>query len=167
MDGYKRWIVLGCLLVVAGYFLPWLPATTGPATGFDYLATSLTILQTLSTDISVDNLPLALAAALILLPGLGAVLSFLYCMIKPLNRNGGIGTLLFLLPALSLAAAHGLAFTGLQLPGFETVTRLFNTLPSIYQHLTEATGIACIVLGAALMFLARLARGPAKRSALR
>ncbi|MGE4554185.1 MAG: hypothetical protein AB7D57_13825, partial [Desulfovibrionaceae bacterium] len=95
------------------------------------------------------------------LPMLGAGLSLLYCLFKPGGRNGGVATLLFVLPVLSALACCLLLwrFQGDPRPGAQMATTLASATWAGLFDPSVSGGLWLSDLGALLMLFARLGRG--------
>lgn len=159
MDGYKKSIFTGSLMLIAGYFLPWHSGLAGTATGLDALLVGLDAVRTMHTLGQYEYESLAGFAALAL-PAAGALLSMLYCLARPAGGNGSFGSLLFLLPLLSLAisgayltaAHHGLA------PGGAITSPFAGSVLDSAMDLGSTGGLWLVALGALLMGLGRVSR---------
>ncbi|MDD4732956.1 MAG: hypothetical protein PHX58_13595 [Desulfovibrio sp.] len=168
MDGYKKLIVFGCLLLGAGYFLPWFVDADQTVNGVDMLYDVVEVVRPMQQNGSYDPYLIIMLAPMCI-PAICAVLSFLYCMIKPLNRNGFLGSLFFVLPLLLLALAHGFFHAGGQ-PGLGAEPLLNPLLQGVsqdYLDLAATGGLWLVHLGALLMFLGRLVRGNGRKPSLR
>ncbi|WP_022662113.1 hypothetical protein [Paucidesulfovibrio longus] len=166
MDGYKKIIVFGCLLLAGGYFLPWTLAQGEPQTGFSLVAEGFSTLRPMY-EAGIYDQSYVLDFAALALPGLAAILAFLYCMVKPLNRNGSLATLVFLLPALTLAAVHGYLFAAEGSASHPLLRELYGSLHTMVFDLRQTGGLWLVHFGALLMFLGRATRRPAQRGGLR
>lgn len=168
MDGYKKIIVFGCLVLAGGYFLPWALFDGTTLVGYDLVSEGVAKLRPMY-DAGLYDQSYVLTFAAYALPGLGAVLAFLYCMVKPLNGNGSLATLIFLLPLLTLLAVHGFLFA---LPGahpgaLQRMQSIFGIMDNAIFDLRQTGGLWLVHLGALFMFLGRMARGAAPRGGLR
>ena len=169
MDGYKKPIVIGAILLAAGYYLPW--SALGPAkvTGAALLARCWDYLSWLigMRPFELDRVDFSLLAFLLTvsLPMLGAGLSLLYCLFKPGGRNGAVATLFFVLPVLSILACCLLLwhFTGDERPGAQMATSLAGATRAGLFDPTVAGGLWLSDLGALLMLFGRLGRGKPRK----
>lgn len=119
-------------------------------------------------DAGVYDRTFLISFAAIALPALGAILSFLYCMVKPLNRNGLLASFVFLLPAFTLLAVHGHLFSGGDVASpLVGLSGLLRPIQGLEFDLSATGGLWLMHLGALLMLLGRLSRRPPRRSGLR
>jgi hypothetical protein len=166
VDGYKKIIVFGCLLLAGGYFLPWTLFQGETRTGFELVAEGIARLKPMY-EAGIYDQSYVFDFAALALPGLAAILAFLYCMVKPLNRNGSLATLIFLLPALTLAAVHGYLFAAEGNAYPTSLRELYGALHTTVFDLRQTGGLWLVHVGAFLMFLGRATRRPAQRGGLR
>lgn len=166
VDGYKKIIFLGCLVLGGGYFLPWCLGEGVSLTGYALVENGVTTLRPMyAAGIYDQNFVLGFSA--IALPAVGALLSFLYCMVKPLNRNGALATFIFLLPALTLSAIQGFVYVGGSSSAHFMLDQIFNFSHNAVLDLQQTGGLWMIHLGAAMMLLGRAARSSEPRRGLR
>lgn len=169
MDAYKKFILIGAAALGAGYFLPWMADGGQSVTGWDMLKVGYEYLRYLMNlepfDWGQVDITQCLFYAAITLPALGACLSLLFCLVKPSGGNGGIGTVLFLLPALVVAAVYGFVFLtkGQASMAGQIAQTIYTSVSVSAFDLTKTGGLWLVHLGALLMLLARLARGGAQR----
>ena len=169
MDAYKKFILIGAAALGAGYFLPWLADAGQTVNGWDLLKVGYEYLNYLLKlepfDWSQVDITQVLFYGAIALPALGAVLSLLYCLLKPGGLNGGLGTILFFLPALVIAAVYGFVLLTRDQPTMagQIAKSISDSVVNSAFDLTKTGGLWLVHLGAVLMLLARLARGGGQR----
>lgn len=159
MDGYKKIILTGCVALLGGYFLPWLTTLASTSTGLDALLVGLDAVRTMRALGQYEYLSLVAYTALVL-PALGAVLSMIYCLVRPTGSNGSVGTVLFILPLLSLAltAAYlGASQLG-STPGDTITGPMVSLVLDSMLDLSKTGGLWLVHLGALLMALGRLGK---------
>lgn len=159
MDGYKKFIMVGCGILIAGYFLPWITTLSQSMTGIAILDVGQTALNAMR-DLGHYDYTILAGYAAVALPGAAAALTLLYCLLKPARNNGSIGTFLFLLPLLTIilvytylaAAQYGVA------PGSIITSPLVSTIQDSALDLSQTAGLWLAHLGALLMALGRVSR---------
>lgn len=165
MDGYKKLIAIGAVLVAGGYFLPWSALGHTFVTGTALLARCWEylgwIVEMRPFDLGRVDFSLLSFLLCVSLPMLGAGLSLLYCLCKPGGRNGGLGTFFFVLPTFAVAACCLLLwyFHGAAHPGARMATILAQATWAGRFCPSVSVGLWLSVLGALLMFIGRLGRG--------
>ncbi len=159
MDGYKKFILVGCLVLLGGYFLPWVTPFGQALTGYAALRLGLEAIDTMQSIGQYDYSVLAISISVIL-PATAAALSLVYCLLKPTRGNGSLASFLFTLPVLTLVAVYaylGAAQYGLA-PG-EAITRPFVSLVrDSALDLAQTAGLWMLHLGALMMLLGRSSR---------
>ncbi|MEF2146157.1 MAG: hypothetical protein V3573_11995 [Desulfovibrionaceae bacterium] len=167
MEGYKKFILFGCVFLVGGYFLPWLSNEGQITSGYSLLQTGYDLLRPMYESGMYDR-TFVMTYAIIALPALGAVLSFFYCMIKPDNGNGLIATLLFLLPILTLGSLYGYYHLYAEEGGkaVQLLRHTYAALETSLFDLQSTGGLWLVHLGAVIMFLGRLSRSNRSRHRL-
>lgn len=165
MDGYKKPIAIGAVLVAGGYYLPWSALGRTPVTGASLLARCWEYVGWIAgmRPFDLGRVDFSLLGFLLCasLPMLGAGLGLLYCLFKPSGRNGGVGTFYFVLPALAVAACCLLLwhFQGDARPGAQMATTLAQAAWAGLFSPSVTGGLWLSDLGALLMLLGRLGRG--------
>lgn len=165
MDAYKKFVIIGALALGGGYFLPWLSDAGQTFSGWNLLEVGYEYLRYLMNlepfDWSQVDVTQSLFYAAIALPALGAVLSLLYCLLKPGGLNGALGTTFFLLPALVIGAVYGFVLLTRDQPSMagRIAKSISDSVSNNAFDLTRTGGLWLAHLGALLMLLARLARG--------
>ncbi|MBU1247198.1 MAG: hypothetical protein KKB70_00755 [Proteobacteria bacterium] len=159
MDGYKKFIAVGCLALLGGYLLPWPSALGQTTTGLALLHLGYDAISGMHQVGQYDYGMVATYSALAL-PALGAVLSLLYCLLWPARSNGSFGTFLFLLPLFSLVLTY-LYLGAIKydiLPGGLLTSQVTDMILDQAMDLSKTAGLWLVHLGVFLMMLGRLGR---------
>ncbi len=159
MDGYKKFILVGCLVLLAGYFLPWVTAFGQALTGYVALRLGLDAIDTMRSVGQYDYSVLAISVGVIL-PAAAAILSLIFCLLKPTRGSGSFAAFLFILPVLTLVAAYaylGAAQYGIT-PGGTITNPFVRLVRDSALDLSQTAGLWMLHLGALIMALGRISR---------